>query len=347
MNPLDAVRETAAELGLPGARVLVAASGGVDSSVLLHALHALADELRLELVVAHINHGLRGADSDADEAWVAMLAAELGWRFVSRRVAPDALRAGRSSRERPTLLEACRRSRYDALFELMAETGCRCIATAHTLDDQAETVLLRLVRGAGPSGLGGIPPRSHDGRVLRPLLCCARSAIEHWARERGLGWREDASNRNPATARARLRQAGVFAWAERENPAWLRAVAGLAEAQRREEAWIEGIVAREASLRITHCGEGRRGRLKLRITAQGWDALPDALALRIARFALRSLGGGRDVSRTHLQRMVAFWRTARPGTRIELPGGVALCRERTAFHLWRSPHVAPTGLPDC
>ena len=156
MTPLDAVRGAATALALPGARVLVAASGGVDSTVLLCALSELAPEFKMELVAAHVNHGLRGAAADADEALVATHAARLGWPFARRSVSPEAWRARRSSRARLSVQEACRRARYDALFEMAEAGACARIATAHTLDDQAETILLRLVRGAGPAGLTGI-----------------------------------------------------------------------------------------------------------------------------------------------------------------------------------------------
>jgi len=305
-------------LGPGPGRVLVACSGGVDSTVLLDVLAELAPERGLELAVGHVNHGLRGAAADADEAFVAGLARERGLPFRSARVEPQRLREGLSSRARPTLQEAARRARYDALEAMARELGGGRIATAHTRDDQAETVLLRLLRGAGPEGLAGIPEVS--GRVVRPLLAVGRSAILAHARERGLSWREDASNASPAYARNRVRQ-----WLRRLeaelNPRVLRAIADLAEAQQRDLEWLGGLVAGEADRRLR--GTPAEG---LVIDAEGWEELPEALQRRLAREALRRAGGARDVSRVHLERVVGFLRDARPGTRLQIPGGLELTR---------------------
>jgi tRNA(Ile)-lysidine synthase len=320
-----------ATLDCRGRRVLIAASGGVDSTVLVHGVHALAAALRVEPVLAHVHHGLRGADADADEAFVRSLGATLGVPVLARRVAPRALRAAGPSRARPTLQEAARRLRYDALFEMAAAAGAERVATAHTLDDQAETVLLRLLRGSGPAGLGGIPERSPDGRVVRPLLGVPRAEIERFARARGLVWREDASNRDPAYARARLRRDWLRGLGEAFNPRWLRAVGDLAEAQRRESEWILPLVEREAALRLAPDGAGWT------LACAGWDGLPVALARRLARRALVEAGAGRDVTRTHLERMLAFLARARTGATLELPGGLRLVRERRRVRICPGP----------
>jgi tRNA(Ile)-lysidine synthase len=314
---LDPLRERMRSLGCAGRGVLVAVSGGLDSVALLHALHAISQDLPLNLQVGHVNHGLRGVESDADEAFVAGQAAALGIPFRAARVAPGSLRDGRSSRARPTLQEAARRLRYGALDALAAALGAERIATAHTADDQAETVLLRVLRGTAPSGLAGIPARSPDGRIVRPWLRTFRADLERFARERGLAWREDPSNRSDRFARSRLRRR-IPELARDFNPKLLRALADLAEAQERENAWIEAEVAREAGDRLV----GEQGALWIEI--KDWNALPEALAWRLAREALRRAGGGRDVSRAHLARMVRFLAAPRPGRRLELPGGLEL-----------------------
>jgi tRNA(Ile)-lysidine synthase len=305
-------------LGLAGRRVLVAASGGLDSTLLAAALQRLAPDLGLSLALGHVNHGLRGAGSDADEAAVRALGAALEIPVAVRPVAPAALQDGTSSRTRPTLQEAARRLRYDALEELRVAARCDVVATAHHLDDQAETVLMRLLRGAGPDGLGGIPERSPDGRIVRPLLEISRSEIEHQARAWGLSWREDPSNRDRHYARARLRRDWLPGLGEAFNPRWLRAIGNLAEAQRRDSEWIETQVQNEAASRLIPIAGG------LRICVKGWEGLAPALSRRLLREALRRLGMQRDVSRRHLERMEAFLRDGRPGRAIELPGGLSL-----------------------
>jgi tRNA(Ile)-lysidine synthase len=316
-------------LGLTGRAVLVAASGGIDSTVLAHGLHALAGRLGLRLALGHVNHGLRGSESDADQAFVEALGAKLEVPVFCRGVAPQELRRGRASRTRPTLQEAARRLRYAALDEMAREAGAGHVATAHTLDDQAETVLLRLLRGTGPSGLGGIPERSPDGCIVRPLLGVSRREIEHFAAARGLSWREDASNHDPAFARARLRRDWLRGLGEAFNPRWLRAIGDLAEAQRRESEWIEERVGEEARLRLAREGE------TWVLDCDGFGALPAALARRLVRRVLHAAGAGRDLSRRHLERTLAFLARGRTGATLELPGGLVLVRARHAVRLVR------------
>ncbi len=334
---LGPLRAACAELGLREQRVLVAISGGVDSSVLLHALAQLASELGLTLAAGHVHHGLRGAQADADEACAADLAKHLGVAFAARRVAPRALRESASaSRARPTLQEAARKLRQAALRELATALDCERIATAHNLDDQAETVLMRLFRGASPTGLGGIPERSEDGLVVRPLLGVSREEIERYALDRGLSWREDASNRDPHYARGRLRASGLAAIAREMNPEWLRAVGKLAEAQRKESAWIDEQVEREAQrwLRVERGG--------LALSRAGFAALPEAIARRLLRRALRELGGAREVSRAQLERSAAFVRSAKTGARLDLPRGLAWRAGREVCRLERVGSEANT-----
>jgi tRNA(Ile)-lysidine synthase len=311
-------------LGCRGRRLLVAASAGVDSTVLAHGVHAVREELALGLVLGHVQHGLRGAEADADEAFVRSLGAALGAPVGVRRVAPRRLREGVASRQRPTLQEAARSLRRAALSELAGELGADIVATAHTLDDQAETVLLRLLRGSGPSGMGGIPERSLDGRVVRPLLGVSRAEVERFAHERGLVWREDASNRDRSYSRARLRREWLPGLGEAFNPRWLRAIGDLAEAQRRESEWIEELVTREANVRLARLGTGWR------LDCTGLAALPEALVRRLLRRWLHEAGAGRDVSRRHLERMRVFLVRAETGKRLELPGGLSLERVRGA-----------------
>jgi tRNA(Ile)-lysidine synthase len=315
---VERVDAAVARLGLEGARLLVAVSGGVDSSALLDALLGLRGRRRLELHVGHVNHGLRGAAADADETWVRERARDLGLPFWSESVRPGCLQRGRPSSRRPSLQEAARRLRYRALAAMAAAAGGARIATAHTRDDQAETVLLRLLRGTGPDGLRGIPESSRDGRVVRPLLAASREEVLAHARERRLSWREDPSNRNPRFGRSRLRHRWLPALAREFNPQLLRSLAELAEAQQREAEWIERLVEAEAERRIEP-GEGTQ-----RIARAGFEALPEALSRRLLRRAWRGAGGSRHVSRAHLERMRRFLVEGRPGAVLELPGGFRL-----------------------
>jgi tRNA(Ile)-lysidine synthase len=335
MRPDQAASQTLREsvegavraLGLAGQRVLAAVSGGVDSCVMAHVLSRVAESVGFTLCIGHVNHGLRGKASDQDERFVAAFARRLGVQVASRRVDPEQRRRGRSSLARPTRQEAARELRYAALSALARELGAERIATAHHADDQAETVLLRLLRGSGPDGLGGIPERSPDGRIVRPMLRASRACIEAYAAAEALEWREDASNASSAYARNRLRRDWIPGLTAEFNPQLLRAVGNLAEAQRRDSEWIAREVARESAMRLSVEGTW------LRIEAKDWHALPEALARRVVREALGRCGAARYATRVHLQRALEFLETPRPGKRIELPGDLLLICEPAGFRL--------------
>jgi len=189
-------------------------------------------------------------------------------------------------------------------------------------------VLLRVLRGCSPDSLAGIREISADGIRIRPLLRVSRAEIVAYAREIGLEWREDSSNRDPHYTRNRLRNRWLPALAREFNPQLLRAIGNLAEAQQRDSEWLEALVAAEAAHRF------RRAPSCMEIAAEGWEALPEALARRLVRRVVIEMGGGRDLSRVHLLRVLDFLRTSRrPGATIQLPGGLRLRRGAEAFWL--------------
>ncbi|MDG2051672.1 MAG: tRNA lysidine(34) synthetase TilS [Myxococcota bacterium] len=241
---IESVDRALARLTEPGATLLIAVSGGVDSTVLLHAVTGLAANHGLKIVVGHVQHGLRGAESEADERWVARMAADLGVEFLCEQVNPVALRArATSKRARPTMQEASRRLRAEALGRLADRCGAGWVVTAHQLDDQVETVLMRLFRGTSPEGLAGIRERSEAGRIIRPLLSVSRDEIQSYATQHGLRWREDSSNQSLQYTRNRLRQDWLPGLIRDFNPQLLRAIDRLAEAQREDSEWIESLVS--------------------------------------------------------------------------------------------------------
>jgi len=186
-----------------GDRVAVAVSGGADSVALLRVLLELRSELGIVPAVAHFNHGLRTVDSDADEEFVDELARRHGLRFFAGhgKVREHAVS------NKLSLEHAARELRYQWLIELAHEQRFEAIATAHTRDDQAETVLMKFLRGAGTKGLAGIHPvLLRDGvRIVRPLLETARAEVEQYLTALEQPWREDETNRNPRFTRNRIR----------------------------------------------------------------------------------------------------------------------------------------------
>ena len=182
-----------------GGTVLVAVSGGPDSMVLLRVLADARRVLRIAPVVAHVDHGLRAA-SRRDAAFVAEQAAALGLPFLSRRVDVRA----RVRDTGASIETAAREARYEALQAMADEAGARAIATGHTATDQAETVLMRLLRGTGPLGLAGIGAETAAG-IVRPLLCVTADEVRRYAADAGIPTLDDPSNRDPRHFRNRVR----------------------------------------------------------------------------------------------------------------------------------------------
>ena len=179
---------TSLELLAPGARVVVAVSGGSDSVALLRLLCLLRESCHLDVVCAHFNHQLRGVESDADEAFVRELAGSLD---VSCETGSDNVGAYASGHHL-SHEEAARELRLRFLRMTALKTGAACIATAHTRDDQAETVLFRLLKGTGLRGMSGIAPRM--GMFIHPLLAVSKEQLQSWLRAQGFAWRDDSSN---------------------------------------------------------------------------------------------------------------------------------------------------------
>jgi tRNA(Ile)-lysidine synthase len=197
-NVLQKIRS---ERSLPaGSRIAVAVSGGADSVALLRLLDSLKGELGIVLVVAHFNHSLRGAESDADETFVEQLARGLGIVFVSSK---QDVRA-ESERNHWNLEDAGRRLRKAFFQRIVRDGEATRVALAHTADDQAETVLAQIIRGTGIKGLGGIYPGTAS--IVRPLLQVRREALREYLREIGQEWREDSSNADTGRLRARIRE---------------------------------------------------------------------------------------------------------------------------------------------
>jgi tRNA(Ile)-lysidine synthase len=214
-----------------GERVLAAVSAGADSTALACALAELAIELDVSLHLAHFDHCLRPEDAEGDRRFVERLAADLGAPLTcGRRDVPPA-RSG-------SLEEEAREARYRFLFRVADETGAARIATGHTRDDQAETVLLHLFRGAGLAGAAGIRPVSRDGRLVRPLLDVSRRDVEAYLRARGRAWREDPSNASDSFTRNRIRSEVLPLVRARVNPAAAEHLARTAARLREAEGLL-------------------------------------------------------------------------------------------------------------
>jgi len=275
---LDYIRER--QLVRAGDRVGIAVSGGADSVALLRAMLELRDELGVVLSVAHFHHGIR-AEADSDQQFVNALADQFDLDFhVASADVP-----AHAAAKHMTLEAAGRELRYRWMRGLIAEGKLDKIATAHTLDDQAETVLMRVIRGAGTRGLAGIYPSIvEDGSVIiiRPFLQTARSVIVQYLRALNQEWREDSTNLNLAHSRNRVRHELIPILETRFNPALRRTLSDNAEVARAEEQFWEARVASRLPA-IFHADERN---LQLR----GLEREPLALQRRLIRAAVDALG---------------------------------------------------------
>jgi len=233
-----------------GDRVAVAVSGGADSVALLRVLLELRAELGIVLAVAHFNHGLRAEESEADQAFVADLAHHYGLEFFARR--GDV--RGHATTGKLSIEAAGRELRYQWFTQLAGEQRFDSVATAHTLDDQAETVLLKFLRGAGTRGLAGIYPQMlyspcRKTRIVRPLLSVTRDEVETYLTSLSQPWREDESNLDQRFARNRARHE-LLPLLEREyNPNIRRVLSDTAEVSRAEEEYWRELVEHEMEMR--------------------------------------------------------------------------------------------------
>jgi len=337
--PLDAT------LLKPGLRLAVGVSGGADSVALLRALHQQSGSLGLVLHVAHLHHGLRGEEADADVAFVRALAAELGLPFHEARVdtPSEAESAGES------IEEAARRLRYGWFRQLMAEGAVEAVATAHTRDDQAETVCAKFLRGAWTEGLGGIHPQVEfaEGRILRLLLGATRAEVETYLSALGQSWREDSSNRQLTFTRNRIRHE-LLPLLEGWNPRLREHLAQMAELARDEEAWWQCELTRLAP-QILLAGKpvrggGRASADGLAVDVVRLAALAPALQRRLLRHAAERLGASLDFPSTEALRTLAL--QGRAGQRRVLAGGLQGERTPRELRMTVEPaSAAETGAP--
>ncbi|MBT0654410.1 tRNA lysidine(34) synthetase TilS [Geomobilimonas luticola] len=300
-----------------GDRVVVAVSGGADSVALLDFLVNLR-EMGLSLVIAHLNHQLRGEESDGDEAFVVRLAADYGLSVETLRVDVREF----ATRQRLSLEEAGRVARYDFFDEVAARHDARCIALAHHADDQAETVMLRLLRGAGGSGLAAMLPRSADGRYVRPFLRVTRREIEAYLAARNLSFRTDSSNTDTSFLRNRIRHELLPFLAGYNGNIAARLVA-TAESLAADEELLEQVVAAA----FDRLGSFERTGTRLLVKVLTTESR--GLRYRLYRHALRLVKG--DLARIgslHLQSIDRLVHDAGSGASLSLPGG---CRVTKSY----------------
>jgi tRNA(Ile)-lysidine synthase len=327
--------------------VAVGLSGGADSVALLRALAERSRELGLVLHAAHLHHGLRGEEADADLAFARSLAADLGLPFHEARVDTEAEAKANAASAKPaeTIEEAARRLRYGWFRQLMASGEVEAVATAHTRDDQAETVLAKFLRGAWTEGLSGIHPvvEFPEGRILRPLLSTTRAEVEAYLAALGQQWREDSSNRHPTFTRNRIRHE-LLPLLEGWNPRLREHLAQMAQLALDEEAWWQTELARMGPQLLLPGkpvrGGGREAADGLALDVTRLAALAPALQRRLLRYATEQLGAAVDFPSTEALRTMAL--AGRAGQKLELAQGLRAERTHRELRLAVLP-VAKAG----
>ena len=301
---------------------------------LLDILASLAS-YRLNLVPAHLNHLLRGDESDRDEGFVRQLTARYGLTPEIRRVdvAAAAAAAGLS------LEEAGREARYGFFRELAGRYGARSIALAHHRDDQAETVLMRLMRGSAGSGLSAIRPKGEDGLLVRPLLAVSRGEIEAYLVRVGLEWREDSSNSNTGFLRNRVRLE-LLPLLRSYNPRIAESLCQTAEALARDEELLSAITTKAFDRCVTTAGSSRVVDLDLLYRE------PPALHPRLYRMVIAAVKGDlRRISFRHLAAVEKLAMAGNPSSRAVLPGNLIVEREYRRL-IFRQGGESPATVAD-
>jgi tRNA(Ile)-lysidine synthase len=312
-------------------RVLLAVSGGADSTALLYTMQALKSEgiVGAELVCAHINHRLRESAADKDEEFVVDQAAKLGLEIRVRRVDVRAF----ARRNKLSIETAARELRIGSLAEIAKECNCSVIATAHQKDDNAETVVHRMLRGTGIRGLGGIWPMRVLGegyRFVRPMLCAGRREILEYLRQRGLKWREDHTNAECTYTRNHIRHRLLPGLQADCTGSIVEQLSELSQSARKyydlvcsraDAAWSGSVHSSAGSPKWDIEGKGVLDLGMFRDEAE-------PVRVELVRRALAAVGcGEREMTRKHYERILQLAKRNVGGGRVELPGGFEARRE--------------------
>lgn len=290
-----------------GERILVALSGGADSSALLSLLHCLSVELGLKLFPAHFHHGQRGREADEDEAFCRELAQKYDLVLKAGKITRPDVPRGMSPED------YFRRERYTFLDRVASECGTGKIALGHHLDDQAETVLLNMLRGGGPAGLRGILP-VRDNKYIRPLIEVSRQEITEYLNKEGIGYRQDSSNTSDVYLRNRIRHELIPFLKEKYNPSIEKTLSRMAEVLRRDEEYFKACI--EEILSSAHI-EKTTGSVS--VAVDYFKGLHPAIGYRLVKTLLEGMapaGGG--FSFTHIESVFRLIADGATGKSISL-----------------------------
>ncbi len=301
----------------PGDTILLGVSGGPDSVALLRGLFELKQELNLELAIAHLNHSARGKESDRDARFVKDMGEALQIKTFIEKMDVAAKQAASKN----SFQETARHLRLEFFQRTMDQMGANKIALGHTSDDQAETVLINLLRGSGLKGVGGMSPVRHP--YIRPLFYCSRSEVVGFLNDQKIPYCQDSSNEKTDYLRNRIRLELIPFLQERYNP---RITENLFEASgifRADNDYLKTLEDHEFDRAVSKSGESET----LNMDIEYFTALPLALKRRLVRKGIESIQGDlRRISFFHIQEVLRLFEKAQKGKRIDLPGDLeVLC----------------------
>jgi len=323
---LQTVEQTIAAYGMfePKDSVLVGVSGGPDSVALLHALITLAPKLALQLAVAHLNHGLRFQDSDNDQKFVAAMANELDLPIYTQKVDVRKFqKKNKLSRE-----QAARRLRYNFYMETASKNRFDKIATGHHYDDNAELILMNLLRGSGPLGISGIPPK-RDEKIVRPLIRLKRNDIIEFLNSKGIRYVSDRSNLDPKYLRNRIRHHLIPLLETAYNPKVIETLNRLASITRLEEEWIDDVIQPVFSSAVS-----ARQEKKLVLSVSELERIHPAALRRVIRKAIETVKGDlKHITYVHIDSIVRLLEKEPANWSLDLPDRVRVRRREGSIFI--------------
>ena len=304
-----------------GDKIVVGVSGGADSLALLHILNEIKNIFFLELVVAHVHHGLRGKDADTDAEFVEGICRDWQIPFYIKKVNVKELASKWGLSEE----EAGRKVRYDFFEQILKDIKGQKIALAHHRDDQAETILYHLIRGTGLKGLQGMKP-VRDGKIIRPLLQISRQQIEEYCREKNLKYRVDLTNKDIVYTRNRIRNLLIPYIQKNFNPNFAESLVRMGDIIREEEEFLS-FYSNQKFDKWVVVSDG-----KVEIPIDFFNSSPKAISRRIVRLAVEKLAKSMDdISFVHTEEVLNMALHSPTGSTLDLPGNLKARKDYEAL----------------
>ncbi len=310
-----------------GEKILTGLSGGPDSVCLLHVLNNMKDKLTLDLNAIYIDHGLRPGETDMEIAFCKNLCENLKVPFVTRSIDVKTY----AGEQKMNVQEAARQLRYNVFDEVSYEINARKVALGHTADDQAETLLMRLFRGSGPTGLSGIPPVRKN--IMRPLIEIGKKEIESFLDDQKIDFIIDSSNKKKDYLRNRIRLSLVPMLRE-FNPDIIMTLSKTASIFRDEEKYFEILVTKTLMKLISRKTDSR---VELFLTP--FEVMDKVIIRRVLRRVIDETRGLRGISFIHIEDIIDLIKSGRPGDRVYLPRGIRVIKEYSILNLTSEPPV--------